>query len=144
MNSQLFPSEFPSIVPEKRSKLILSVDDEPNILYTRQAILEFEGYEVLSAPDGEDALELFDAHPVIELVLLDYAMPGMDGLTVAREIKTRRPSLPIFMVSAHEATLAKMTLTCVDCFISKGTGPAHLLKKVNQVLAPQEVVRRTA
>ena len=144
MNSQLFPSEFPSIVPEKRSKLILSVDDEPNILYTRQAILEREGYNVLSAPDGEDALQLFDAHSVIELVLLDYIMPGMDGVTVAREIKTRRPSVPIFMVSAHEATLAKITLTCVDCFIPKGTGPAYLLAKINQLLAPPKSIRRSA
>ena len=143
MNAQASPSECLS-AQTFPSKLILSVDDEPSILYTRQAILELEGYDVLSATDGEDALELFDAHPVIELVLLDYAMPGIDGLTVAREIKTRRPSVPIFMVSAHEATLSKMTLTCVDCFISKGRGPAYLLAKINQLLAPPESVRRSA
>ena len=65
MNSQLFPSEFHTEVPSNRSKLILSVDDEPIILYTRKQILELEGYTVLSALDGEDALELFDAYPVI-------------------------------------------------------------------------------
>src|SRR5689334_19784857 len=131
MSSSLFPSQVPFTSSRSHSKLILSVDDEPNILYTRQAILELEGYNVLSATDGEDALELFDAHPVIELVLLDYAMPGMDGLTVAREMKTRRPAVPVFIVSAHEATLAKMNLAGVDCLISKGTGPAYLLEKVN-------------
>ena len=101
MNSQLFPSEFHTEVPSNRSKLILSVDDEPIILYTRKQILELEGYTVLSALDGEDALELFDAYPVIDLVLLDYVMPGMDGLALAREIKSRRPSVPVFMISAH-------------------------------------------
>jgi len=50
---------------------------------------------VLSAIDGENALELFDAHPVIDLVLLDYAMPGIDGDAVARELKVRKPTVPI-------------------------------------------------
>ena len=61
MSLQLFPSEFPLRTTQSRSKLILSVDDEPTILYTRQRILELQGYGVLSALDGEDALELFDA-----------------------------------------------------------------------------------
>ena len=144
MNSQLFPSEFHAEVPSNRSKLILSVDDEPIILYTRKQILELEGYTVLSALDGEDALELFDAHPMIDLVLLDYVMPGMDGLAVAREIKSRRPSVPIFMVSAHEATLSKMNLQYVDSLISKGAGPVHLLQKIKQLFAPTIVARRSA
>src|SRR5437763_155047 len=126
MNSQLFPSKYPAVGPRKRSRLILSVDDEPIILYTRKEILELQGYTVLSALDGEDALELFDAHPVIDLVLLDYAMPGMNGLALAREIKSRRASVPIFMVSAHEATVIQMDISCVDSCISKGSGPEYL------------------
>ena len=144
MNSQLFPSEFPSAVSKHRRKLILSVDDEPNILRTRQAILEAEGYDVLSASDGEDALELFEAHPVIELVLLDYLMPGMDGAKVAKKMKSRRPFVPIFMVSAHEAALAKLALACVDCVIPKGSGPEYLLEKINQLLAPAGASQRSA
>jgi CheY-like chemotaxis protein len=132
MNSQL---SLPRIQRRGRSKLILSVDDEPNILYTRQAILEAEGYHVLSASDGEDALELFDAHPVTDLVLLDYAMPGMDGITVALQMKSRRPSVPIFMISAHYAALSKISLSCVDCVISKGNGPAYLLERINQLFS---------
>ena len=136
MHSQPFPSEVATAIPRRNSKLILSVDDEPNIRYTRQAILEAEGYEVLSACDGEDALELFDAYPVIGLVLLDYVMPGMDGVTVAQEMKTRRPLVPVFMVSAHESMLSKGLPASVDAFISKGSGPAYLLEKVKQVLTP--------
>jgi CheY-like chemotaxis protein len=144
MNSQLFLSEFASPDSRRRSKLILSVDDEANILYTREAILEAEGYTVLSASEGEDALELFDAHPVIDLVLLDFAMPGMDGLTIAREMKSRRPSVPIYMVSAHEAALLKLNPICVDAFIWKGTGPAYLLHKVNQLFSPVAALPRSA
>jgi CheY-like chemotaxis protein len=142
MNSQPIPSEFPS--SSNHRKLILSVDDEPSILFTRQAILEAEGYRVLSAGDGEDALELFDAHPVIGLVLLDYAMPEMDGAAVARQMKARRPFVPIFLVSAHEATVSKMALACVDLVIPKGIGPEYLLEKINQLLLPAPPLRRSA
>jgi CheY-like chemotaxis protein len=142
MSVQAFPSESPLAMPRRHSKLILSVDDEPNILRTRQAILEAQGYAVLSAIDGEDALELFDAHPVIQLVLLDYAMPGMDGLTLAREIKKHRPSVPIFMVSAHEATLSKLNVDCVELVIPKGSGPEYLLERIKQVLTPTPVLSR--
>ena|SRR6266404_4167594 len=123
-------------------KLILSVDDEPNILFTRETILAAEGYEVLSALDGERALELFDAHPAVELVLLDYAMPGMDGGMVAREIKMRRPSVPIFMISAH--VLSKTRCPFVDLFISKGDGPEYWLERVQQVFASRSALQRSA
>ena len=77
----------------------MSVDDEPGILVTRQAILENEGYEVLSAADGEQALRLF-AVQAVDLVLLDYLMPGMDGGAVAQEMKNRKPLVPVIIVSA--------------------------------------------
>ena len=144
MNSQPFPFDFQAEAPRNRSKLILSVDDEPIILYTRKQILELEGYTVLSALDGEDALELFDAYPVIDLVLLDYVMPEMDGLALAREIKSRRPFVPIFMISAHEAALVKMDISCVDSCVSKGTDPQYLLHKIHQLFAPTFIARRSA
>ena len=140
MSVQRFPSESPLAKRRPSSQLILSVDDERSILRTRQAILETQGYAVLSAIDGEDALELFDAHPAIQLVLLDYAMPEMDGLTLAREIKTRRPSVPVFMVSAHEATLSKMNVGCVELVIPKGSGPQYLLERIKQVLTATSAV----
>ena len=137
MNAQPLPPEFSFATPRKHSQIILSVDDELSILQTRQAILEAEGYAVLSAMDAEDALQLFDAHPVIQLVLLDYAMPGMDGLTLARQMKKRRPSVPIFMVSAHEATLSKLSFdSALEELIPKGSGPEYLLKRIKQVLTP--------
>ena len=131
-------------LPLDPPKVILSVDDEPSILNTRKQILNVAKYEVINAIDGETALEVFDAVPNIDLVLLDFAMPGMDGGMVAREMKKRRPSVPICMVTAHEAIVAKMTPVCVDCIVSKGTGPLYLLEKINQLLgatsgAPQRL-----
>lgn len=142
MSAQRFSPTSESPLAKRRQPfhLVLSVDDERSILCTRQAILEAQGYAVLSAIDGEDALELFDAHPAIQLVLLDYAMPEMDGLTLAREMKKRRPSVPIFMVSAHEATLSKMHVDCVEMVIPKGSGPEYLLERIKHVLAATSAV----
>jgi len=71
--------------------IILSVDDEPSILELRRIVLEQAGYEVLSACDGLEALRIFDAN-TIDLVLLDYFMPEMDGEAVANEMKRKRLS----------------------------------------------------
>jgi CheY-like chemotaxis protein len=113
--------------------LILSVDDEPGILVSRQLILEGEGYRVLSAADGEQALRMFAARPV-DLVLLDYVMPGMNGGAVAREIKKHNPRVPVVIVSA--SPVEETSLGCVDCFLNKGAGPALLLEKIRQLLSP--------
>jgi CheY-like chemotaxis protein len=115
------------------SKLILSVDDEPSILFTRALILRSEGYDVWSAVDGETALHIFAIHAV-DLVLLDYAMPGLDGGTVAREMKRHKPLVPVIMVSA--SALPEDGSVCADCFIRKGEGPAVLIDAIREILAP--------
>ena len=133
MKAQWLHGEFPSPDPSKNgTRLILSVDDEPAILVSRQLILENEGYQVLSATDGEQALRMFAGQPV-DLVLLDYVMPGMDGGAVAKEIKNHNPQVPIVLVTA--SPVEEQTLGCVDCFITKGEGPALLLVKIKQLLA---------
>lgn len=114
MNSQRLHDEFSSPHPSKNgTRLILSVDDEPGILLSRQLILESEGYEVLSAIDGEQALRMFAGQPV-DLVLLDYVMPGIHGM-VAKAMKNRDPRIPVVIVSA--SPVEEQSLGCVDCFI---------------------------
>ncbi len=124
----------PLHVARNGTRLILSVDDEPGILVSRQLILESEGYEVLSAADGEQALQMFAERPV-DLVLLDYVMPGMNGGVVAQEIKNGNPRVPVIIVSASPV-VEERSLGCVDCFISKGEGPAVLLAKIKELLMP--------
>lgn len=111
----------------------MSVDDEPGILFTRQVLLQNAGYEVLSAADGEQALHFFATHNV-ELVLLDYLLPGVDGGVIAQAMKQHKPLVPVIIVSA--SPVDELGLTCVDCFIRKGQGPAFLLEKIKQFLAP--------
>lgn len=124
----------PLHVARNGTRLILSVDDEPGILVSRQLILESEGYEVLSAADGEQALQMFAEQPA-DLVLLDYVMPGMNGGVVAQEIKNDNPHVPVIIVSASPV-VEERSLGCVDCFISKGEGPAVLLAKIKELLMP--------
>lgn len=114
------------------ARRILSVDDEQAILYTRQLLLEAEGYQVLNAADGQQALALFESHAV-DLVLLDYLMPGLDGGAVAQEMKKRRPDVPIIIVSA--SPMLEESHTCANCIVRKGFGPKPLLDKMKELLA---------
>jgi CheY-like chemotaxis protein len=120
-------------------KLILSVDDEAGILYTRQKILEAAGYDVLSAADGEQALGFFAAI-VVDLVLLDYAMPGIDGGKVAQQMKASRPLVPIILVTG--LPIEKQSIPCVDWIYVKGDNPVLLLEKVDQLLSSPSQARR--
>ena len=82
------------------SGTLLVVDDEPQILQVVAGILQDEGFEVLTAPYGEAALKLV-GEETPDLVLLDIALPGLDGLEVLQELKRRFPFLPVVMISAY-------------------------------------------
>ena len=79
---------------------ILVVDDEKNYLLVLSAVLEEEGYEVLTAQGGFEALEIHKASD-LDLVLTDMKMPGMDGMEFLERIKAYDPDLPVIMMTAH-------------------------------------------
>ena len=79
---------------------ILIVDDEKNYLLVLSAVLEDEGYEVLTAPGGAEALEIQKSSD-LDLVVTDMKMPGMDGIEFLEQIKARDPDLPVIMMTAH-------------------------------------------
>lgn len=116
------------------SKLVLSVDDEATVLYTREHLLQAEGYSVLSASGGKQALELFSAHSRIQLVLLDYAMPDLNGLAVAREMKHLRPYVPIVMVTGEQGASAASGASFVNEVLAKGMGARQFLSKVREFI----------
>jgi signal transduction histidine kinase len=86
---------------ERKSAVILLVDDDSAVREVTAAILEEIGYVVLKVGSGGAALDLLDQHSKIDLVLLDFAMPGMSGAEVARQIQPRFPSLPILFVTGY-------------------------------------------
>jgi CheY-like chemotaxis protein len=112
--------------------MILCVDDEPVVLATRKLVLQSAGYQVMTARDGHEGLSVFAAQE-FDAVLLDYAMPGMDGGAVAAEMKRRNPEVPILMLSAH-MFLPDAALASVDAYLTKSEGPVAMLNTLKSLL----------
>src|SRR5437764_1218818 len=85
---------------QPKSPAILLVDDDVDTCCNLADILSDLGYQVDTAHDGPTALELVKQHPY-EVALLDYKMPGMDGLTLYREIKRLRAGMVAIVVTAY-------------------------------------------
>ena len=88
------------------AKRILLVDDEPLIIKGLRFTLEQEGYEILTASDGEEALEVFHSEPV-DLVLLDVMLPKLDGISVCQRIR-EQSDVPIIMRTAKGEDMDKI------------------------------------
>lgn len=88
-------------MPSVRRRLLV-VDDDPDICDLLRDRLESEGFEVETAADGETALRLLADTPVDGL-LLDIALPGVDGFDVLRQLRPTHPTLPVVMMTAVEA-----------------------------------------
>jgi CheY-like chemotaxis protein len=111
---------------------ILCVDDEVNQLVLRKLMLERAGYRVLTAESPAKAMELFRTD-AIDLVIVDYYMPGMTGLSLAREL-LRQKKLPVVVLSAY-AELPGESIGMADLWITKGTAAEELLTKLAELLS---------
>lgn len=120
---------------------ILTADDEPVVRFTQRAILEIAGYEVLSAADGCEALAVF-ATQHVDLAILDFCMPGLDGGSLARELKRLKPHLPVILLSGGRVD--EESKSAVDCFLAKGQSPALLLREVERLLTTSKLPVRAA
>ena len=113
---------------------ILIADDEQLM---RQLVIDFlkpEGYEILEASDGKEALEIYDKeHP--DLILLDVMMPGYDGWTVCREIRPES-TVTIMMLTAKGEELAQLFAYDLgaDEYITKPFSPKILVAKIKALL----------
>ncbi|MBM3297654.1 MAG: sigma-54-dependent Fis family transcriptional regulator, partial [Candidatus Aminicenantes bacterium] len=84
-----------------RKARILVVDDEENIRKSLRMILEYEGYGVLEASSGEEALSLLEETLDVDLVFLDIKLPGRDGLEVLTDIRKRAAPPEVLVISGH-------------------------------------------
>lgn len=111
---------------------ILCVDDEENQLLLRKLMLERAGYRVLTAGSPAKAIELFRTEKEINLAILDYYMPGMNGIALARELLRQR-KIPLVMLSAY-AELPGESIGVADIWITKGNAAETLLTTIAELL----------
>lgn len=119
----------------ERSAKILIVDDEVSIRKTLEGIFRDEGYDSVSAQDGESALKIL-AEEKPALVVLDIWMPGMDGIETLRRIKQIYPDLPVVMVSGHATIATAVTATRMGAsdFVEKPIDLHRLMRSVQSAL----------
>lgn len=111
---------------------ILVVDDDKEIVNAIEIYLSKEGYNILKAYDGMEALKIIEKNDNIHLILLDIMMPKLDGISTANLIRKDK-SIPIIMLSAKSEDYDKITglNNGADDYITKPFNPLELIARVN-------------
>ncbi len=122
-------------VSSERKTRILIIEDEPAMVAGLRDNFEYEGYEVISAGDGEAGLERVMADDP-NLVVLDVMMPRMSGLEVCKRVKAKRPSVPIIMLTARGQEIDKVVglELGADDYVTKPFSIRELMARVKAVL----------
>jgi CheY-like chemotaxis protein len=115
-------------------RTVLLVDDDGAVREVAATILRNGGHEVVEAGSGGAALEALAALPRVDLMVLDFAMPGMNGAEVAREARARRPGLPVLFVTGYADLAAVAALEARD-IIGKPFTEAEFAEKVAAAMA---------
>ena len=139
------PSDFGVLNPEGNRELILLVDDEAEISETASLVLTEEGYKVILAKDGFEALKIYGAlGRQIGLVILDFFLPIMDGDAVFDELRALNPNVNVVLSSgfAEQSKLSAMLVQGLRGFIPKPYTREKLLEQVRSTLDASRHVMR--
>lgn len=125
-------------LPKRGTETLLVVEDEPALRHLAQGVLTAQGYDVLTAPNGQDALRVAREHKgqPITLVITDVIMPRMGGKVMAEWLKITYPDLKVLFTSGYtEDAIAHHGVldSCVE-FLPKPYTPASLAHKVRELL----------
>jgi len=112
---------------------ILVVEDEPNLLRLYQKELEEEGFKVLTATDGEQAIDL-TKRTLPDLVVLDIKINKVQGLEVLKQIKTFDSKISVILNSAYTTFKADFSCWMVDAFIIKSSDLSELKRRIKELL----------
>ncbi|MDZ7290530.1 MAG: response regulator [candidate division KSB1 bacterium] len=120
------------------TETVLLVEDEPTVREVAARVLREQGYHVLMAANGDEALQLAKAHPqeTIHLLVTDVVMPRLSGKVVADQLKVIRPDMKVLFISGYsdETTFRHGTADASLAFLQKPFSPAVLAHKVREVL----------
>ncbi len=121
-------------------KKILVADDEMSIRLLYSEELKEDGYEVYMASNGREALEVVDKIP-LDLVILDIKMPEMDGIEALRQIKEKRPDLPVVLSTAYGEYRQDFATWASDDYLVKSSDLEDLKAVVRRHLKEQSEER---
>ena len=127
------PRQSESVQQHRKGALILLLDDDDAVRNITASLLRELGYLVLEVGSGGAALDLLEKNPSVDLALLDFAMPGMNGVEVAKQMHSKFPSLPILFITgyADKAALGEISETKI---IKKPFAGNELANKVGVAL----------
>lgn len=130
----------------KRRYTILCVDDEPSVRESTSLVLESEGYEVVTAEDGVDALnKISDSIP--DLIISDLRMPNMSGFELLKIVREKFPQIPVIAISGQYVSDDLPEGLCADLFLQKGGHSiADFFAHIKRLLTapPRKTIRDTA
>jgi DNA-binding NtrC family response regulator len=114
--------------------LVMLVDDEVPFVETMTKRLAKRDLRLIAAFSGQEALEILDKQPKVDVVILDVKMPGMDGIETLRKIKSAHPLIEVVMLTAHatvESAIEGMKFGAFD-YLMKPCDMEQLIGKVNE------------
>jgi len=111
--------------------VVLCIDDETTPLTLRKLVLERANFRVMTASNGEQALQILDHNP-IDVVVCDHLMPEMTGAALAAKVKARWPQLPFLLLSGVNEIPPGAEVA--DAFMSKLEGPDAMVDKVRSLI----------
>ena len=119
---------------DNRTRTVLIVDDDPQVLHFVQDVLRLAGYNVSTAESGITALAMIEEQAP-DLLVLDLVMPDMDGFEVLRAVRNRDANLPILVTSGFQAgvLLPAASFLGATAVIEKPVAPARFLEIVRKL-----------
>ncbi len=119
----------------ENQKTILVIEDDLSILRGLKDNLKFEGYNVLTAPEGHEGLKLA-LEQSLDLLLLDIMLPGLSGYDICRKLKEQKPELPIIMLTARGQEVDKVAGLDLgaDDYVTKPFSVPELMARIRAVL----------
>jgi CheY-like chemotaxis protein len=119
-----------------RSRVLIVDDDDTMRRLLRATLPEAEGFEIIEASDGKLALEVLERDDPVDLVLLDWMMPGRSGADVLEQLRSRHPEVPVIVVTAELEPRQRELAESLgaDVFLTKPFSPLQLLEHVERIL----------
>jgi PAS domain S-box-containing protein len=138
-------SRLARILPQPGSETLLLVEDQADLRLLLRRILQTQGYTVLEAASGEEAIALATDRHDIDLLITDIIMPGMRGWELSQKLSVLHPKLKVLYISGHTDTdlISEGALLDGGIFLEKPFKPEVLLSKVREILRPTTAPARS-